>query len=173
MQIFVHHSSVSLASSGEVALTAVPLAVRSGKPPRDRYPEICSDSAQCSRNALPDKPTTSRPSAITMRPIASSGLRWPVVGVETMRILTRSSHSDFQKSAPAPASSGKQFGSGQAEKKLGDGGYTLTSDRREMVTVAMRNGFTWAQRWELETSGPFTLRAATSAMGHGRLSSPG
>jgi hypothetical protein len=27
-----------------------------------------------------------------------------------------------------------------------------------MVTVAMRNGFAWAQRWELETSGPFTLR---------------
>ena len=47
---------------------------------------------------------------------------------------------------------------GSAEKKLADGGYTLTSDRREMVTVAMRNGFAWAQRWELETSGPFTLR---------------
>src|ERR1700722_118622 len=27
-----------------------------------------------------------------------------------------------------------------------------------MVTVAMRSGFAWAQRWELETSGPFTLR---------------
>ena len=37
-----------------------------------------------------------------------------------------------------------------------------------MVTVAMRNGFAWAKRWELETSGPFTLRAATSAMGQGR-----
>jgi hypothetical protein len=32
----------------------------------------------------------------------------------------------------------------------------------------MRNGFAWAQRWELETSGPFTLRAATSAMGQNK-----
>jgi hypothetical protein len=40
---------------------------------------------------------------------------------------------------------------------LGDGDYILTSDRREMVTVAMRNGFARAETWELETSGPFTL----------------
>jgi hypothetical protein len=47
-----------------------------------------------SRKALPDKPTTSWPSAIKMRPIASSGLRWPVAGVEAMRIFMRSSHSE-------------------------------------------------------------------------------
>ena len=83
-----------------------------------------------------------------------------------MRILTRSSHSDFEKAHPHPPRPESSSARVKQRSNLGDGGYTLTSDRREMVTVAMRNGFAWAQRWELETSGPFTLRAATSAMGH-------
>src|SRR6202022_3559947 len=58
-----------------------------------------------SRSALPDKPTTSWPSSIKMRPIVSSGLRWPVAGVEAMRIFTRSSHSDCRKSAAMATSS--------------------------------------------------------------------
>ena len=74
-----------------------------------------------------------------------------------MRILTRSYHSDLENAhpqLPRPESSSAKV---KQRRNLGDGGYTLTSDRREMVTVAMRNGFAWAQRWELETSGPFTL----------------
>jgi len=34
-----------------------------------------------------------------MRPIVSSGLRWPVAGVEAMRIFTRSSYTGYRKSA--------------------------------------------------------------------------
>jgi hypothetical protein len=75
-----------------------------------------------------------------------------------MRILTRSSHADFAKAhpqLPRPESCPAKV---KQRRNLGDGGYTLTSDRRETVTVAMRNGFAWAQRWELETSAPFTGR---------------
>jgi hypothetical protein len=38
-------------------------------------------------------------------------------------------------------------------KKLEDRGYASTSARREMVTIAMRDGFAKAPRWEDETSG--------------------
>jgi len=95
-----------------------------------------------------------------MRPIASSGLRWPTNGVEVMRIFTRSPHSDFEEAHPHPPRPESSSARVKQRRNLGDGGYTLTSDRREMVTVAMRNGFAWAQRWALETSGPFTLPSA-------------
>jgi hypothetical protein len=75
-----------------------------------------------------------------------------------MRIFTRSPHPDFEEAhphLPRPESSSARV---KQRSNLGDGGYTLTSDRREMVTVAMRNGFAWVQRWELETLGSFTLR---------------
>src|SRR6185369_13585020 len=39
------------------------------------------------RKALPDRKAISWPSSIRKRPIASSGLRWPVAGVEAMRIF--------------------------------------------------------------------------------------
>jgi hypothetical protein len=39
------------------------------------------------------------------------------------------------------------------DKKLWDRGYAATSARGEMVTVAMRDGFAKAQRWEDGTSG--------------------
>src|ERR1700675_3143082 len=39
------------------------------------------------RRTLPDRKAISWPSAIKMRAIASSGLRWPVAGVEAMRIF--------------------------------------------------------------------------------------
>src|SRR4030095_3881654 len=39
------------------------------------------------RRALPDRKATSWPSSIRKRPIASNGLRWPVAGVEAMRIF--------------------------------------------------------------------------------------
>jgi hypothetical protein len=67
-------------------------------------------------------------------------------------------HCDFENAhpqLPRPESSSAKV---KQRRNLGDGGYTLASDRREMVTVAMRNGFAWAQQWELETSGPFALR---------------
>jgi hypothetical protein len=71
-----------------------------------------------------------------------------------MRIFMRSSHSDCRKSAATAASSGEQSGQlAQAEKKLADRRYASTSDRREMVTVAMRDGFAKAPRSEDETSG--------------------
>src|ERR1700738_3701927 len=81
-----------------------------------------------------------------------------VAGVEEVRILMGSSPSDFEKAPPHPPRPESSSARVKQRRNLGDGGYTLTSDRREMVTVAMRNGFAWAQRWELETSGPFTLR---------------
>jgi hypothetical protein len=74
-----------------------------------------------------------------------------------MRIFTRSPHSDFEEAHPHPPRPESSSARVKQRRNLGDGGYTLTSDLREMVTVAMRNGFAWAQRWELETSGPFTL----------------
>src|SRR5258708_33635362 len=40
-----------------------------------------------SRRTLPDRKAISWPSAIKMPAIASSGLRWPVAGVEAMRIF--------------------------------------------------------------------------------------
>jgi hypothetical protein len=87
-----------------------------------------------SRNAFPDKPTISWPSAIKMRPIASSGLRWPVAGVEAMRILTRSSLADFEKAHRTHLIPESSSAIGQAEKKLG--GWGLHFDFR-----SARNGY--------------------------------
>jgi hypothetical protein len=63
-----------------------------------------------------------------------------------------------------------------AEKKLEDRDYASTSDRREMVTVAMRDGFAKAPRWEHEASGPspeaYWSAFANSSMASARASAP-
>ncbi len=54
-----------------------------------------------------------------------------------------------RKNAATVTSSGERSGSlAPAENKLEDHGYASTSDRREMATVAMRDGFAKAPRWE-------------------------
>jgi hypothetical protein len=81
--------------------------------------------------------------------VSRATLSEPVLGVEVMRILTRSSHADFEKAhplLPRPESSRLAV---KQRRNSGDGDYTLTSDRREMVTVAMRNGFARAERQRL------------------------
>jgi hypothetical protein len=62
-------------------------------------------------------------------------------GEIVLREARCSSYAYFENAPPQLPRPESSAASGQAEKKLGGGGYTLTSDRREMVTVAMRNGF--------------------------------
>jgi hypothetical protein len=54
--------------------------------------------------------------------IASSGLRWPVAGVEAMRILTRSSRSHFEKAHPHPPRPESSSARVKQEGKLGGRG---------------------------------------------------
>src|SRR6266851_1809672 len=90
-----------------------------------------------SRRTLPDRKPTSWPSAIRMCPIASSGLRWPVAGVEARRI--------FMGPVPLVVERCRAVrdvvrSTDWTRDKLKTCSYASISRRRKMVTAAMRDG---------------------------------